>query len=70
MESNKISLEDYNLITGEGLAVEEYQIFKDELKSALGTRLQNGVLGRNTDWSHHWRTYGAVSAGRGDFKEM
>ena len=35
VESNKISLEDYNLITGEGLAVEEYQIFKDELKSAL-----------------------------------
>lgn len=35
VEGNEISLEDYNLVTGEGLAVEEYQVFKDELKSAL-----------------------------------
>lgn len=35
LEENQISLEDYTMITGEGLAVEEYQVFKEELKKAL-----------------------------------
>lgn len=38
VEQEKICLEDYTLITGEGLDVPEYQTFKEELKAALKKR--------------------------------
>lgn len=38
IEQEEIHLEDYMLITGEGLAVAEYQTFKEELKAALKKR--------------------------------
>lgn len=38
VEKEKINLEEYSLMTGQGLAVENYEVFKEELRTELHKR--------------------------------
>lgn len=38
VEKEKINLEEYSLMTGQGLAVEDYEVFKEELRAELHKR--------------------------------